>query len=419
MNNLYSKLEELYNISKKYYFCNKTYTDIQTGKLCRKTFNKYQRHLLQAERFLYTNHHFSRSETNKRVNTSLTCFKREFRDFLFLPESKQKLVQLDCSNSQPLMFTIMLKQHLKKHLPGDASAYISACESGRFYDQMNAKIQEIRPGYKHSLEADRSKFKVKCFSQIYYLERKKKANGVFQLAFKALYNSVWEVIDKIKEEKNGHKKLSLEMQSIESVLWIDKISKTFNTKYPQAFFATIHDSIIVEESYVADLNNIIIEAFNEYDLKPHVKAENFSKRQWVQDQKEIFETEVKETEKLKEEIFEVEETDDNNIIYIKYTQEEISSHYAKRKIHLSTNIIEQLFNKGIETENYIRYKDYEHLTQVTNLPETIFLSKIAIMQAKLNDNELIQEAYLNRTTCILPLSVLINLNKEAALSLMS
>src|SRR5262249_49452664 len=69
-----------------------------------------------------------------RVHTNLTNLKSRMRPFLSY--RGMPLVNLDIRNSQPLIFSILLRRRYAGRMPPDVQRYVELVQQGRFYEHL-------------------------------------------------------------------------------------------------------------------------------------------------------------------------------------------------------------------------------------------------------------------------------------------
>ncbi|WP_347923360.1 hypothetical protein [Pontimicrobium sp. SW4] len=248
---------------------------------------------LQDKRFRY----FKRNKTNYRLDTNLTNFKSELKQFII-----GDYVSLDLRNSQPTLLGILLfnlftpnlntlcphferknlvktfgvmalkeisklHQNNKKENMVNLNLYLSAALKGNLYDE----FVELNNKTASRTEIKDVIFKV-LFSQnkIYRNHEKIIPYEKEKKIFSSAYPFIYEIV-KILKNKN-HRNLSIYLQTIESYIFIDCISKRLveNGIIP----LTIHDSVIIKSVHLNKARGIIEDMFLEQvGLVPAFKVE--------------------------------------------------------------------------------------------------------------------------------------------------
>ena len=208
---------------------------------------------------------FKRDDNVNRVHHNVSNISKRIRSFLYI-ETGEALKNLDIRNSQPLLFSIVLKQYFQKELPSDVAEYISLCESGMFYEKM-MQLLNIE-----NTEANRKKFKKNFFGRIFYCEYNEHYQYKEAKLFEKHFPNCWSVI--CKEKEKNYKNLSTKMQQIESSIIIDGVIKHLASLRSDLFALSIHDSIVTTESNTAYVKQLMLAEFAKYEVYPTVNIED-------------------------------------------------------------------------------------------------------------------------------------------------
>ena len=201
---------------------------------------------------------FSRNDTNKRLDTNLTNMASDLREFII---GYENMSYLDLSNSQPVLFNIILKSYLdtaSDELKKEIGWYSKITISGLWYECLE-KI--------YNLSRDKCKeiwMQIAYSENDHYLKEKK----VFKTAFPEIYS----LIEKIKEV--NYEQFSIDLQLIESKIFIDEISRELISKNIIPY--TMHDGLLVpfeDEQKTLEIMSIILKSH--LGAVPKIKVENF------------------------------------------------------------------------------------------------------------------------------------------------
>ena len=199
---------------------------------------------------------FRRNTTNFRIDTNLTNLASELRKFIV---GYEDMAYLDLANSQPVFFNILLSQLLDNasdDLRIEIERYRDLTLSGIWYEEL-AKI------YETSKDVAKKIWMEIAYSQNKsYKKHKKKFRNVFP--------EISAIIEKYKE--SNHADFSIELQKIESHVFIDKIAKKMVSEGIVPF--TIHDAILVGKEHkerALDIMKVILT--NELGGCPVIKVE--------------------------------------------------------------------------------------------------------------------------------------------------
>jgi hypothetical protein len=204
-------------------------------------------------------------KTAGRVHNNITNLSKNFRPFLKF--NNQKLVEIDISNSQPLLFNILISRYLFRYtnycgiiLPyvpqnSDLRFYKELTEQGKFYEYL---MEEF------GIYEDRSLFKVRFFSKVFY---SKEIENEEREKFKKLFPGVADIISYYK--KVNYRDLAIQLQRIEADIMINSIVPRLANR--NIFMITIHDSILTTPDNLKLVKEVIMNEFEKYNLQPTLK----------------------------------------------------------------------------------------------------------------------------------------------------
>lgn len=246
---------------------------------------------------------FIRDETGYRLHTNITNLPKELRKFLRY--KGEKLVNLDISNSQPFMLSLILVQSYKNFssnnfkntsfslnqllnnfskdntsystpltfnvnrsysvdaMPVDVMNYINLTSSGQMYEYLMPMF----------MDGDRQALKLKLFWKVFYRDSNNKKR--IYREEKIFGKSFPNVMEFIKEYKaKNYKDLPIAMQRIESEIILERIAMRIINDNPSCYFLTIHDSILTNESSLLYVENVMKEEFKNFcGIVPNIKIE--------------------------------------------------------------------------------------------------------------------------------------------------
>jgi hypothetical protein len=236
---------------------------------------------MSIERFLDKDFYLIKDPYN-RIHTNLTNLKSNFRKYLSF--NNTKLINIDISNSQPLLILLLfkysilsnsnniisnlnpslLKPHtytltdtrrfcLSANTCSDIELYQQLVESGKLYDYLSEKINFPKEQIKKAL-----------FKKVFFGKRMSKT-------FSMLFPNISKFIKKVK--KKDYKRLAWMMQRIESKIIISKVCGRIMEEHPDLFISTIHDSIMTVPAGVEIVRQIMIEEFNNLGISPKIRIE--------------------------------------------------------------------------------------------------------------------------------------------------
>jgi len=244
--------------------------------------NKRYKAIYSIEKFARQEFYYSVDDNVGRFHSNLTNLKKELRNFITY--DRQKLVNVDIKNSQPLFSTLLLSKtfyenksrcsifnfphslsliSLSSHIPffiimivkslqkadnKDIDEYISIVNSGQFYKQISDLLFPDQT-------FDKKKVKMMFFKVFFSNNHTLGQPGAkdkkkFAQKFPDVYN-----IFKLIKRKN-HTALAHILQTIESEIIIQRVVPRIATEKPNLPIFTIHDSVATtmgNEEYVASI----------------------------------------------------------------------------------------------------------------------------------------------------------------------
>jgi hypothetical protein len=170
---------------------------------------------------------FSRNATNNRLDTNLTNMASELRQFIV---GYENMAYLDLSNSQPVLFNIILKElHSKasSKLKAEIKRYEDITISGQWYEWLEGI---------YGLTRDECK---EIWMQIAYSQNRHYPKQKKKFAFE--FPQISKIIKSFK--KTNHAKFSIQLQKIESKIFIDEICKLLVAEGIVPY--TMHDGLLI------------------------------------------------------------------------------------------------------------------------------------------------------------------------------
>ena len=209
--------------------------------------SKYYKNLISIENINIQNIYFNFDDFG-RFHTNFTILKKEIRNE-FLSIDNEILTEVDIKNSQPLFFAVLLKDELAE-INIDTQKYFDLVKAGLLYDDI----------VQNSILTERSEAKELIYKVLF---GNNKSNRKENKIFKNLYPSVYEYILEFKDLQDDYKKLSHELQRMESEFVFNKVIKEIYETYPNLILFTVHDSIIFPISYREKIEIIFNKHFQE------------------------------------------------------------------------------------------------------------------------------------------------------------
>ncbi|MGQ3678875.1 hypothetical protein [Tenacibaculum discolor] len=257
-NNFKIDAEKAITFSTTQYFENIEKAESEEEKL--KAYNKYTSRVTSIKAIEGGKNlksiYFKRNKTNGRIDTNLTNLSSDLRQFIV---GYEDMVYLDLKNAQPVLFNILLKEHLINATEGlkkEISKYFEYTTKGVWYEH----LQEL-----YSTTREESK---DLWMKIAYSKNKSYKND--KKVFKDAYPNIYKIISLYKTK--NHSDFAIKLQKIESDIFIDKICRKLMEKEIVPF--TIHDALIVEKEHKEITLKIMKSVFeNTIGIVPCIKEE--------------------------------------------------------------------------------------------------------------------------------------------------
>lgn len=149
-------------------------------------------------------------------------------------------------------------------------SYVDDCCSGVVYD----RVVEWLPESARGEYEDRRHLKQQFFRQVIYSKCAGCPDRPLRDVFMENRSDAWRFFLAMK--KAHHSVLPKLMQYIESEFVIKVAARGFSKKHPQAFLATVHDSLMVPARFRDDAVECLRDAFRSEGLSPRVSVETIS-----------------------------------------------------------------------------------------------------------------------------------------------
>ena len=208
---------------------------------------------------------FRVDSTAGRVHNNITNLPSAFRPFLRF--NNEKLVEIDISNSQPLLFNVLISRYIWRYTSHGGTSfpyvppsteiykYKKLTEEGKFYEYVMDEL---------GIQEERSKFKIRLFSKVFF---SKEEENEERKIFRRLFPDVSEIISYYK--RVNYRYLAIELQKVEAEIMIHSVVPRLAEK--KLFLLTIHDSILTTPDNVQVVKAVILDEFNKYNLRPTIK----------------------------------------------------------------------------------------------------------------------------------------------------
>ena len=251
-----------------------------------------------ATRIINKDFFYSVDNTSGRFHSNVTNISKKLRPFLRI--NGEPLVNIDISNSQPFLSTILLTnpgkvswmtknpdfalllQSLKVSLSQDVKKYISLVISGQIYEYLMTEFS------KEGLNLTRDETKLQVLRILFARNRMPEdaTNRKAKQIFKDRFPKVHRIFSKVRGHGKGDKfsnfkRFAILLQRIESYLMLDVILKRIYKELPGTIAVTVHDSIMtgVLTNNVEAVRKIMIEELTFFvGFAPKIKVEGSIKR---------------------------------------------------------------------------------------------------------------------------------------------
>lgn len=240
-------------------FKNKTINEIELHKKHKEILNRYNQRISSINNLHFGKKNkslkFNRNSSNKRIDTNLTYLAKDIRKFI---TGIENMSYLDLSNSQPVLFNIILKKYHNKadsKFKNEIKKYYLATITGNWYEEL-CKVFNLNPDSNHDRDIAKNKWMKIAYS-------KNKSYKTLKNKFKKHYPEINKVIEKIKTQTKNkskekpHAKFAIKLQRIESKIFIDEVCKKLveNKIIPYS----IHDGVLVPKKSENFTYNIMSE----------------------------------------------------------------------------------------------------------------------------------------------------------------
>jgi hypothetical protein len=198
---------------------------------------------------------FHRNTTNNRLDTNLTNMASDLRPHIIGYES---MAYLDLVNSQPVLFNVLLRKYHKvasESQKRELDDYLEWTSKGKWYEKLveiyNVTRDEAKTIWMEIAYSKNSSFK----------HRKK--------VFNAKFPFISSIIQNLK--RDDHANFSIELQKIESKVFIDMICKILIEEGIMPY--TMHDGLLVPEEHKFRTQEVMLEQLEKViGVRPKIKV---------------------------------------------------------------------------------------------------------------------------------------------------
>lgn len=187
-----------------------------------------------------------------RFHTNFTILKSFIRkNYLML--DNEPVSEVDIVNSQPLFLLKIIESSNIKCKTSEIEQFKKLVLNGQIYEYLRTLVPHL----------SREEIKTMVYYVLFGPNKRSKADSLFKKKFP----SIWDFIVEFKKQKGDYKCLSYELQMAESEFIYNRVLVDFSSRFIDAPFITIHDSIIVPESLSQECRDIFDFHFNDYFRK--------------------------------------------------------------------------------------------------------------------------------------------------------
>lgn len=224
---------------------------------------QYNSLMISVDNMTKENRYCHQNDTNFRVDTNFTNLKSDLLQFV---KFEEEMVQLDISNSQPLLMLHIL--HQQNPHDEEIKYLFDQAQKGNFYEIFSDILGITRQQFKEEY----------AFKMLYGFLNDAKLNQKFPKFFEAIRkyksNKHCPFLTELSEEKKGNARFAINMQRKESEIWIDNIM-------PKVYNQTTnvigkHDCVIVPVSQKEEIEKIILEEYQKNGITPKLKIEKIN-----------------------------------------------------------------------------------------------------------------------------------------------
>ncbi len=176
------------------------------------------------------------------------------------------MVEIDISNSQPLLFGLYLKENYSSLTP-DMEHFIQLVESGTFYDYLKGLLVHYR------LKFTQDTFKSEFFGKVFYSKEIKfhPWRCLFHLYFPCVSEAILQAKGAKPYETPGDPYLlTSKLSLLESQIMLQGVANSlYGAKITE--FIPIHDAIYCTEEYRDVVIATIYEEYAKWGITPHIK----------------------------------------------------------------------------------------------------------------------------------------------------
>jgi len=197
-----------------------------------------------------------------------------------LQTSTGELSEVDVSNCQSLILGLLMKGNSQS--TKDLERYLKLCSEGRLYDHLTVLGQrrgmtlfDFIPEEKRHAHASNRLLRRNDLKNAFIVAQFASHDLAAQLPVWSLISSEFPSVASFMAlaKRNGHQELARRCQRFESslIVGLGGVVDQFRKELPNEPILTIHDAIVVKQSYSSFARDIIVHHFSEKGASPTVK----------------------------------------------------------------------------------------------------------------------------------------------------
>jgi hypothetical protein len=153
--------------------------------------------------------------------------------------------------------------------PADFRAYMAACQAGTFYESLMTEAEKAKG------KKARDRLKVRFYRILFGRKKtRRRYRNELRQRFRRLYPTAANVLTALKARNYRHS--SHVLQNTEATVFIYRVCGRFMRERPDAFVATIHDSILTTPDNVEYVETVIRDEFARLGVTPTLKQEIYA-----------------------------------------------------------------------------------------------------------------------------------------------
>lgn len=202
-------------------------------------------------------HLFYKFDSYGRMHTNFTVLKKHARTN-FLTIDGLPLDEIDINNSQPFFLGVLIRNELtEERISNEIELYIDTVNNGLLYDELTDRYPgELKTRKDAKMMVYKVLFGVNC--------DRAPESKMFRDSFPAVYDFIKEY----KKLNGDYKRLSHELQRLESNFIFNNVARRVKDAFPHIRLFTVHDSIMFPSKYREEVGIVFREELRKLTGKP-------------------------------------------------------------------------------------------------------------------------------------------------------